>query len=107
MALSEDETAQEKLAWEVRRGAEGKGLMENPLFVEAFTNLRAVYTSQLVNSPVEKPEIREVARFRLEALEFIEGELRHIVETGMLAGRSVDEAQEQQRIFEQDVAENG
>jgi hypothetical protein len=103
VASSEEESAQRKLELEVRRSAEAKGLMENPLLVEALTNLRDVYTNHLIHSPVDKPQVREVARYRLEAITLFEQELRHILETGKMAAQSLAEEAEQRRVYEEDV----
>jgi len=76
---------EDKYEIETRRAEEAKRVLENPLVQEAFANLEEVYMHALRYSPVDRSELREAARWRLEALELFRGELQHILDTGTIA----------------------
>ncbi len=102
---AEAESEKSKLDFDMRKAAEAKALMENPLLVEAFTNLRQVYTGHLLHSPIDKPEYREIARYRLDAIDNFENELRHMLDTGTMAKSRLDDIVTQERSLAEDPDE--
>jgi hypothetical protein len=114
---SDIEIAQEKFEQEqeeerqrdldIHRASEVEDILRNPLITEAFDRLDGWYNDALRYSPIDKPEIRERARYRLDALEHFKNELQRVMVTGTIASKERSEKDALVQWLAQDRAENG
>lgn len=115
--LSEQEVAERQRAEELDRQAafeltthraeQATRILGEPLVVEAFANLEEVYMHALRFSDMSKPELREAARWRLEALQHFKNELRHVMDTGTIALKTRQQEDELSAWLAEEQAENG
>ena len=104
---AEERVEKDRFELETSRSRGAKAILEDPLVVEAFANLEEVYMHALRYSPVDQPKLREAARWRLEALELFRNELRHVLDTGMIAVRQKESEDELGAWLAEDVVRNG
>ncbi len=102
-----DEALQEREAEEIRRAKEAKLLLEHTLLVEAFEYLEKSWRHALMSAPIDKPELLQAARLRLDILSTVKRELQHVVTSGTLAATARDERDELAAWIEKDHRENG
>jgi hypothetical protein len=86
----------------VLRAAAIKQLLESEILIEGFEKLRRLLTDKMIHSPLDKPQVREQARYQLEALGSVEVELKHVLETGKLIIKKEDDEKEMDTFFDKE-----
>lgn len=71
------------------RAAHAKRLMDDPILVEAFGNIRAAAISTWESTKTEQAEQREFAWLTVKVLARIEAELQSIIDNGAIAAKRV------------------
>ena len=74
----------------ISRSEEAKRLLEHPLLVEAFANLRANYFEAWVECPVGKVNERDAVFHAARVLSDVEAHLRIVVSQGRLEKVFID-----------------
>lgn len=74
-----------ELEQEVSRGNLAKAVLDNPIYQEAFSQLREQILQEWVDSPIRDQEGREKLWTSLKLLEKTKANLEQVMETGKLA----------------------
>lgn len=78
---SEEDQKRDALS-DVRRGAEAEALLNNPLYVEAVTAMRAAMYAEFEDSKLENKEIRHELWQRMQLMKQFQGRFESIVKHG-------------------------
>ena len=70
---------------ELRRAAEAKRLLDNPLFKEAFSTIREELIKHLLNTRVAEELERDRLYITIKALDLVQQHIQSVLETGKLA----------------------
>ncbi len=109
--MTVEATPQQEL--EMRRAQHAKQLIEDPILVEAFANLEAVYTDRMRNAhrtrvqEMSPTDVRELYAYRLEAIDAFKEELHHVLTTGKMVEKLLQDQADQEAELEADRRENG
>lgn len=74
----------------VSRGAEAKALLDNPVFVRAFENVRTAIHEQWEASPIRDDKGQHELRLMLKLLNDLKGVIELAVTDGKLAGQELE-----------------
>ena len=66
------------------KAEESRQLLENPIFVEAFQNVREGVISQIEATPIDDAEARNQLGLQLAALSGVKFEIQSYIDTQML-----------------------
>jgi len=76
---------------EKRRGFRAQQLLEDDLFIEAFTKTREELLNAWEDSPARDVEAREAIYLSLKMLDKVKACIQEIIETGQLARGTLEE----------------
>jgi len=99
MATAEDD----KREIELIRAREVEQFISSPLLVDAFANLRQGLILRMVNSMPDDSTVREQCHHQLKALEQVQLELKHVMETGTLILKKEQQQTEMIEFFDSDT----
>lgn len=86
-----------ELEEEVRRGQRAEILLEDPILLDAFAEVEKTYHREWENAPARDTEGRERLWLMLRLLKLVRGHLEETAKTGQLAGKQINQLQEEQR----------
>lgn len=87
-----------RLREEIDRGSKAAALVRNPIFEEAFTELKLRYATDWANSNTADAEQRERLYVAVNVLEDIYEYIVNIMQTGELAGKEIDAERDGSRV---------
>ena len=76
---------------ELRRAADAKRLLDDPLFKESFKTIREELIKHLLNTRVAEEVERDRLYITIKALDLVEQHIRSVFETGKLAEKEQEE----------------
>jgi hypothetical protein len=80
-----------KLGEAAERGVQARLILNNPLFKEAFVAIRAQLFEQFENTKFTEHALRDEAWRKLQSINYIEGYLSHVMQTGKMAEQTLKE----------------
>lgn len=90
----------------LQRATEVKQLLENPILVDGFDSLRRMLTAGMVNAPRGDKSVIVDWHYQLQALDQVQLELRHVMETGKLILKKEEERLERESFFDEDAVDD-
>lgn len=78
-----------RLDEDFERGALAHQVLNNPVYQQAFVAIRAQLFSQFEQTKFRDHDERAECWRKLQAINFIEGQLTHVMQTGQLAERTL------------------
>ena len=84
-----DEQQKQKARQEVDRAQQAKALLENPLYVEAVTAMRAALYVEFESSKLDQPETRHELWQRMQLMKAFQGKFEDIVKKGNKASQTI------------------
>lgn len=88
-----------KLNQELGRAAEAQAILNNAIFQEAVTTIKAAYTDAWLNSPARDTEGREKIYQFMQALTAVEEHLVSVVQTGEMAKAQLEDLRTHKRLI--------
>lgn len=82
-----DETSQ--ALSDTRRADQAKALLENPLYVEAVTVMRAAMFEEFESTKLDTPELRHELWQRMQLMKQFQGRFESIVKAGKRASQTL------------------
>lgn len=83
---------------EATRGAAAQNLLENELFREAFSVVKAEILEQWQTAPARDTEGRERLYVMVRLLEKLRGHIESVAETGKMARKQISDIEERSRL---------
>ena len=80
---------------EVRRGTQARAILDNPLWIEAWTELEGRLLKEWREAPAEDVEGREVLWLMLKIAERVQGHIKTVLETGQMAEMQIADLRKQ------------
>lgn len=80
-----------KLGEDAERGIAARDILNNPIYREAFIAIRAQLFGQFEQTKFRQSDERDEAWRKLQAINFIEGYLSRVMQTGKLAEMTLKE----------------
>ena len=84
---------------QLTRAERARGLLENPLYQEAFAVLRAEIQSQWSRSVVGETVQRENLWLMLRLLDKLQGHLKNLVENGKIISQRLADIEKQRKLW--------
>lgn len=75
---------------DLQRGQQAKDLLNNPLYTEAFTEVRKELVNRLLNTEYEEADERDGYYMAIKAVELIEQYVESVLTTGKFAEKEQD-----------------
>tara|TARA_R100000963_G_C4609103_1_gene80122 strand:- start:338 stop:574 length:237 start_codon:yes stop_codon:yes gene_type:complete len=69
---------------EIKRSNDAKAIIENPLYQEAYTELRTGLINELLETPLRDTEAREKLYLMIKMLDSVQARIKSIMETGTI-----------------------
>lgn len=85
---------------DIQRGRDAGAVLDNPEFIAAWAEARALITQKWADSPQADDTGREKLFNLLSALKMVENLIKNRLETGKSSGLLLEEERKQRRIFD-------
>ena len=95
--MSDDKTRR-KAEQDLDRAGQAKALLENPLYVEAITAMRAAMYVEFENSKLDQPDMRHELWQRMQLMKAFQGKFEDIVKKGNKASQTISLLAEQSEL---------
>ena len=86
--MSDNKTRQQA-SMDLSRADQAKELLDNPLYIEAVTAMRAAMYGEFEDSRLDEPEIRHELWQRMQLMKAFQGKFEDIVKKGKKATQTI------------------
>lgn len=90
---------------ELQHAMEVKRLFDNPILVNAFSQLKQRLTESMVRAPRGDSTVIVDFHYQLAAVDQVQLELRRVMETGKLILKKEEERLEREKFFDDDAVD--
>lgn len=97
--MTDEELKEEQ---DLARARQVKQLLEDPILVQAFADVRTRLTQQMVNASMKEPTLIVGYHAQLQALVMVEQQLQRVMETGKLIVEKEEQRLEMESFLDDD-----
>ncbi len=100
--MTDEELKEEQ---DLARARQVQQLLEDPIIVQAFADVRDRLTQQMINAPMGDPSLIVGSHAQLQALTQVEQQLQRAMETGKLILEKEEQRLEMESFLDEDPVE--